>query len=126
MEMLSNAIATNFGIMTEHDGRGMPMMGSVTCVIDVHVDVNDTVNMPFTTLRALFDMANVVTRDKIKDVKIDFWLDDSRSDVVCSYAFQGWISHFNVSSSGEANHVLTMSLQPALAANQFMKLDMSN
>jgi hypothetical protein len=121
-----NAITTNFGISTEHDGSGMPLMGSISCAIDVHVDVNDNVNIPFSTLRSLFDLANVVTRDKLKNIKIEFWIDDSRTDVVCSYSFQGWISRFNISNSGEANHVLSLSLEPALMKDQKHKIEMSN
>ena len=121
-----NAVSTNFGISTEHSGNGMPMMGTVSCTIDVHVDVNDNVNMPFTTLRALFDLANIVTRDKAKDITIDFWMDDSKMDVICSYAFQGWISHFNINSSGDSNHMLALSLQPSLTQDQYHKIDMKN
>ncbi len=97
-----NAIATDFGISTEHDGSGMPLMGTVSCAIDVHVDVNDNVNMPFSTRRSLVELANIVTRDKVKDITIEFWTDDSRTDVVCSYSFQGWISRFHISNSGAA------------------------
>ncbi len=57
-----NAITTDFGISTEHDGSGMPLMGTVSCAIDVHVDMNDNVNMPFSTLRSLVELANIVTR----------------------------------------------------------------
>ncbi len=102
------------------------MMGSVACAIDIQVDINDTTNMRFATLRSLFDLANIVTRDKVKDMKIDFWTDDSRSDVVCSYSFQGWISRFHINSSGDANHTLSLSLVPSLTREQYHKIDMSN
>jgi len=121
-----NAISTNFGISTVHDNTGMPMMGAVSCAVDVHVDANDNVNLPFATLRSLFDLANIPTRDKIKDIKIEFWVDDSRTDVICSCAFRGWISHFNIGSSSGSNHLLTMSLQPALTSDHFHKIEMSN
>ena len=78
------------------------------------------------TLRSLFDLANIVTRDKIKDIKIDFWLDDSRTDVVCSCSFKGWISRFHINSSGDANHTLSLSLEPALNKDHFHKFDMGN
>lgn len=120
------ALTTDFGVTTEHDGRGVPSMGSLAFAIDVHVDINDTQNMPFATLRSLFDLANTVTKDKIKDIKIEFWTDDSRTDVVCSYSFQGWISRYHINSSGEANHTLSLSLEPALMKDQHHKIDMSN
>ena len=120
------AITTDFSIMTEHDGTGMPAMGSMACAIDIQVDINDTANMPFATLQSLFNLANIGTRDKIKDMKIDFWTDDSRSDVVCSYAFQGWISRYHINSSGEANHTLSLSLLPSLTPQQYHKIEMSN
>ena len=121
-----NAISTSFGISTHHDDTGMPTMGSLLCSIDVHVDINDTINMPFATLQALFQLANIVTRDKIKNIKIEFWEDDSKNNVICAYTFQGWIHHFNVSSSGDANHTLALSLQPALDQNSFYRIDMGN
>ena len=120
------ALTTDFGISTENSGHGMPLMGSLACAIDLQVDINDTVNMPFTTLRKLFEMANIVTRDKIRDIRIEFWLDENRTDVVCAYSFQGWISRFHINSSGEANHTLSLSLEPALMKDQYHKFDMTN
>ena len=38
--------------------------------------VNDT-NLPHSSLKKLFELANVVTRDKVKDIKIEFWKDDA-------------------------------------------------
>ena len=40
------AVRTDFGISTLHDGTGMPMMGSLATAINVQVDINDIVNMP--------------------------------------------------------------------------------
>ena len=121
-----DAFSVDFGISTESAGSGVPMMGSLACAIDVRVDINDTVNMPFATLRSLYDLANVATRNKIKDIKLEFWVDDAKTDVVCSYAFQGWISRFHISSSGSANHTLSLSVEPALQKDQYHKIDMSN
>ena len=121
-----NAIATDFALSTESVHSGMPMMGSVQCAIDVRVDANDQVNLPFSTLRSLYDLANIATKDKIKDIKIEFWTDDTKSDVICTYVFQGWISRFHMSSSGEANHTLSLSLEPALQKDQYHKIDISN
>ena len=55
-------------------------------------------NVPFATVKKFFDLANIATRDKIKDIKIEFWTDDSRMDALCTLAFKGWISSWNVTS----------------------------
>ena len=102
------------------------MMGSLNCNIQVSVDMHDNTNMPFSTLKTLFDLANVVTREKIKDIKIEFWQDDSQQDALCTYAFKGWISHWNTGSGDGANHTLTMSLQPTLDTKNYVDLRMSN
>ncbi|HEX3436606.1 MAG TPA: hypothetical protein VHT24_07535 [Pseudacidobacterium sp.] len=121
-----NAYSVSFGITTDHEGKGMPLMGTGFCSIDIHVDANDNINIPFPTLKALFDMANIATTAKIKDIKIEFWQDDSKTNAVCVYSFQGWISHFNINSQGEGNHVLALSLQPALGKNQMFEINMGN
>src|SRR5260370_22482612 len=110
----------------------MPEMGSLTSSIRVWVDFHDDVNMPNGTLKGLFDLANVVTRDKIKDMKIEFWKDDSHQDALCSYSFKGWISGFhtcnpdtvgsangNADDFGNINHQLVLDLEPALNQQNF-------
>jgi hypothetical protein len=104
----------------------MPQMGSLSCGIEVVVDIHDNQNMPFSTLKRLFELANVVTRDKIKDIKIEFWQDEHRQDVICSYAFKGWISHWHTGSGGGGNHMLSMSIQPAMNQQNFSELRISN
>ena len=121
-----DAYSTNFGITTQHDGRGIPVMGSLLCSVDFGVDINDNVNMPYDTLQALFQMANIVTRDKVKEIKIEFWQDDSKTDAVCTYTFQGWINHFNISSSGGGNHILSLSVHPTLDKENFYDIVMGN
>lgn len=68
-----NSYSSHFGISTDHEGKGLPIMGTLLCSIDFQIDINDTVNMPFDTLQALFKLANVTTKDKIVDIKIEFW-----------------------------------------------------
>jgi hypothetical protein len=82
--------------------------------------------MPFSTLKALFEMANIVTKDKIKDIKIEFWRDENKQDAVCVFSFRGWIHHFNISSAGEENHTLALSIEPALAKHSFHEFSMTN
>jgi len=88
---------------------------------------------------------NVVTRAKIKDVKIEFWKDDAKQDALCSYAFQGWISRLETSNPapavhgwdyvskqkvegalGTINHLLTLDIEPALNQANFSEIRMSN
>jgi hypothetical protein len=82
-------------VFLRRDGT-KPIMGSLLRSIDFQVDINDTVNMPYGTLQALFHLANIATKGKIVDIKIEFWNDDSKTDVICSYAFRGWICHYTL------------------------------
>ena len=120
------ALTTNFSLGTHHEGTGTPLMGSLVSSIDLHVDINDAVNMPFKTLQALFQLANLVTRDKIKEIKLVFWQDDSQSDAICTFKFNGWISHFNISSTESSNPTLSLSIQPAVEKNNFYQIEMGN
>ena len=101
-------------------------MGTLKCSINVVVDINDDKNMTFGVLSNLFSLANGVTKDKVKDIKIEFWKDERQNDAVCVYNFRGWISHFSTSSGQGANHTLRFGLQPALDSKQFVKIEMSN
>jgi hypothetical protein len=123
-------------------------MGSLVTNIRVLVDFHDDTNMPHATLKKLFDLANVVTREKIKDMKIEFWKDDSKQDALCAYAFKGWISRFETSNpapeavpaamaahagGGVApsplstiNHLLVLDLEPVLNQQNFKEITMSN
>jgi len=85
----------------------------------------------------LFDNANVVTRDKIKDLKIEFWKDDEHKDALCSYKCKAWIRGFHTSNpsnsaalSGEddlnINHLLVVEFEPVLNQQNFQEISMSN
>jgi hypothetical protein len=122
-----NALSAGVSLATASDQSGMPQMGSLNCGIDVVVDIHDNKNMPFATLKKLFDLANVVTRDKIKDIKIEYWVDEHQQGVICSYGFKGWISHWHTSSGGgAASHILSLSIQPAINSQNFSELRLSN
>jgi hypothetical protein len=121
-----NAQAVHFGVSTIHDHIGMPQMGTLACSINITVDMHDTENMPFATLQNLFTIASTVTKDSIKDIKIEFWKDESQQDAICTYSFRGWISNFSNSSGGGSNHALNISIQPALGKNQFVEIAMGN
>ena len=93
-----DAVWTTVRFSTRKDRAGMPEMGSLETSIRVCVDFHDDANLPHSTLKKIFDLAYVVTRDKIKDIKIEFWKDDAHQDALCSYGFKGWISSFETSN----------------------------
>ena len=128
-----DCVSVSVAFATDKDRAGMPQMGSLKTSIRCLVDFHDNQNVPYSTLSKLFDMANVVTRDKIKDIKIEFWKDDSQQDALCSYSFKGWISGFQTcnpatgSSNGDQiNHLLVLSLEPAMNQQNFQDISMSN
>jgi hypothetical protein len=94
--------------------------------MDCSADMHDTRNVPFATVKKYFDLANVPTKDKIKDIKIEFWQDERRQDAICTLSFKGWISSWNVSSGGGSNHVLSVSIQPALDQQNYHNLQLGN
>jgi len=123
---------------TAKDRAGMPQMGSLRTSIRVLVDFHDDQNMPFGTLSKLFEMAKVVTRDKVKDIKLEYWKDDSHQDALCSYKFKGWISGFHTANPAggdgglvtannlNLNHMLVLDLEPALNQQNFKDISLSN
>ena len=136
-----DAVSTQVVFNTLKDRAGMPEMGSLNTSVRVWVDFHDDVNMPNATLKSLFELSNVVTRDKIKAIKIEFWKDDSKQDALCSYSFKGWISRFETTnlmpdaapqSSGSSspaatiNHLLVIDLEPAMNQQNFKEISMSN
>lgn len=121
-----HALTASVSFSTASDHVGMPMMGTFVPTIQVTVDLHDKDNMPFDLLKKLFDLAKLVSKDKIKDVKIQFWQDEMAQDVICTYTLKGWISQWHTSSGGSGNHILVMSVQPALDQNSYSDLAISN
>jgi hypothetical protein len=129
-----NAVSVVVAFRTDKDRAGMPQMGSLHTDIRVWVDFHDETNLPHAALKKLFNLSNVVTRDKIKDIKIEFWKDDSHQDALCSYSFKGWISAFQTcnpvgeqeSEDEKINHLLILDLEPALNQQNFKDVSMSN
>ncbi len=101
-------------------------MGTLMCSMDFSADMHDRTNVPFAALKQLFDLANIVTQEKVKPIKIEFWSDDSRDDALCTLTFTGWISSLSISSGGGTNHVLSISLQPTLDGNHYHNLVIGN
>ena len=141
-----DAVSTVVKFTSEKDRAGMPQMGSLNTTIRVVADFHDDKNLPFSAVKKFFDLANVVTRDKIKDIKIEYWKDDSHQDALCSYAFKGWVSRFETSNPHPIgsytpdervvaepsaafqtlNHVLVLDLEPALNQENFKDIKLSN
>ncbi len=141
------AVTTSVKFNTAKDRAGVAQMGSLATKIRVWADLHDDVNLPFSTVKHLFNLSNVVTRDKIKPIKIEFWKDDSQQDALISYSFNGWIRRFETSNpldflpnpqavstedrlaDGAAptlNHMLVLDLEPALNQQNFQDVRVSN
>jgi hypothetical protein len=138
------AVSTSVQFSTEKDRSGVPQMGSLSTAIRVWADFHDDQNLPFSAVKKIFDLANVVTKDKIKPMKIEFWKDDSRQDALCSYTFNGWIRRFETTNpieltaldkemeaqfrslTPDLNHVLVLDLEPAMNQQNFKEIKMSN
>jgi hypothetical protein len=145
-----DAVSSSIRFGTEKDKAGMPQMGSLLTEIRVWADFHDDQNLPFGSMKKFFDLANVVTRDKIKSIKVEFWKDDSHKDALCSYSFKGWISRFQTynpsnstrgmsldNGSGnngksfqgiapQLNHMLVLDLEPVLNQEHFTDIAMGN
>ena len=141
------AVTTSVKFNTNKDRAGVAQMGSLSTRIRVWADLHDDQNLPFGSVKKFFDLANVVTRDKIKSIKIEFWKDDSQQDALISYSFNGWIRRFETSNpldflprsvsvttedalaEGTApslNHMLVLDIEPALNQQNFGDVQMSN
>jgi len=128
------AVSTQVVFTTAKDRSGMPEMGSLTTRIRVWADFHDDKNLPFAAMQKLFTLANVVTRDKIKAIKVEFWKDEKHSAALCCYKFQGWISNFETSnpplemngSAPSLNHMLVMDLEPVLNQENFQNIALTN
>jgi hypothetical protein len=121
-----DSLSSHVEVSTVHDDKGLPVMGTLKTAINAIVDIHDDVNMPFGTLSQLFDLANMVTRDKVKDIKVEYWKDDAKQDALCSFSFRGWISQYSVTSGAGGNHTLRLQLQPELNSQQFVQIKMGN
>lgn len=123
-----DVFSAHVGLETAHDFSGMPAMGRPVYTFSCSVNMHDTQNLPFATLKRLYDLANAVTRDKIVDIKIEFWADENQLDAICTYTFRGWITAFHNTGGGVAggNHTLSMTFTPELDQQQYVKMEMGN
>ena len=136
-----DAVASTVRFATLKDRAGLPEMGTLATAIKVYVDFHDDRNLPYAMLQRLFDLAHVVTRDKIVDMRIEYWRDEAKRDALCTYRFKGWISVFETGNplpqaaldTSEAaaaqlnvNHLLLLELEPAMNQQNFKDIAMSN
>jgi len=142
-----NAVTTSVKFNTEKDRSGVAQMGSLSTRIRVWADLHDDTNLPFSSVKQFFNLANVVTRDKIKPIKIEFWKDETQQDALCTYSFNGWVRRFETSNpldflpnsqstsvediltggaAPDLNHMLVLDLEPAMNQQNFQDIKMSN
>lgn len=133
-----DAVSVHVEFKTAKDRAGMPSMGSLETLVRVIVDFHDDQNMPHGTLKKLFELSNVVTRDKIKEIKLEYWKDESKQDALCSYSFKGWVSRFatlnpldgqelvGLGAPSDINHLLLLEIEPVLNQQNFKEVKMSN
>jgi hypothetical protein len=130
-----DAVWASVRFFTQKGRAGLPEMGGLETSIKVCVNLDDDANFPHEKLKKLFDLANVVTRDKVKDVKIEFWKDDAHQNAICSYSLKGWIAGFETTSNPPAdgngpgphlNHVLVLDIEPVLNQQNIKEIKMGN
>jgi hypothetical protein len=120
------AFATEFSVFTPHDGTGLPRMGQSQFAIQVSVDMHDTQNISFDTVKKLFDHSHSMTSDKVKQCKLTYWADDQRQNALSTFAFQGWLANFTILSGGGSNHLLILKIQPRPSEKQFVDIQHGN
>ena len=121
-----DAFYAHFGMRTRHDGTGMPAAAQQLHTIFADIDIHDTGNVPFQSLRRMFELAHTHTREHVRPMRITFWTDDGKTDVICSYAFDGWISKFLMASGGGANHILHLCLALKQSGFAMAKVELGN
>jgi hypothetical protein len=120
-----------FAMHTAKDAGGMPVMQTLNTTVQVRVDLHDTKNITFQTLKKLFDLSNVATREKIKGMKIEYWEDDAKQNVICSFKCNAWISSFRVSNIGgdtgaTYNNLLDIEFTPVHNQANYQEITLGN
>jgi len=127
-----NAVEALFEMNTQSDHAGMPTLQTFNTSVHVRVDLNDTKNFPFGNIQKIFNLGNVPTRDKIKDIKLEFWEDDDMKNVICSFQFKGWVRSFRTSNVGgdtggaAFNHVLDLVFTPVVNQSDYKEIKIGN
>jgi hypothetical protein len=127
-----NAVEAAFEMNTQSDHAGMPTLQTFNTSVHVRVDLHDTKNFPFGNIQKIFNLGNVPTRDKIKDIKLEFWEDDDMKNVICSFQFKGWVRSFRTSNTGSDtgnatyNHVLDVVFTPVVNQSDYKEITIGN
>ncbi len=103
----------------------MPMMGQNLTTFEFSLDISDK-TFPFDTIKQLFHLCWLPTKDDIKEMRIVFHRDENDDDAILSLSFHGWVSSWTVSSGTGSNTVLAITLQPALNAQHYMDIQIGN
>ena len=114
------------GFAALSDSSGLPNMGTLGCTMEFSADMHDTTALRFEVVRKLFQMSTSVSGDKVKPIKIEFWADDNHDDSLCSLSFNGWISSWTVSTGGDTNRVLSITIQPMVEKNNYYNITIGN
>jgi len=140
------AIRVVYGASTQKDKNGKPLLESYGTKVNVWADISDQKQFPFATLSSFFELANVVTSDKFKPMKVEFWKEDKAGDVICSMQFKGWIGKLEIynpdttqdttgSSGGTVhshgglgayNNILYLELEPLIDSENHGSVKLTN
>ena len=104
----------NLSLSTHRDSTGLPILQNLQTTVIVQLDMYDEDNMPFPSLKSLFEMAKLPIGANVNDVDIDFYKDDAGTDVICSYHFKGWITRYETYTTPGSNGILTLELCPII------------
>lgn len=110
--LVVNTFSTLAGIAAATDASGALSATAMNATLEFSVDIHDQSAVPFTTVRALYDLCHSPGEDKIKPIKVQFWTDENRQSSILSLSFRGRVTSWMISSGGGTNHVLSFALQP--------------
>jgi hypothetical protein len=132
-----HAHSCEVSVGTAKDELGLPQMGTQVTQISISVDMHDEDNLPFDKIQGLFDLANIVTSDKIQAVSIDFLRDENPDNVIVNFNLDGWIKLIQFSNhsptgvgSGEVegaiNDRLYIEIEPRVNEMNYKEIKIGN
>lgn len=124
--LVVNTFSTLAGIAAAADASGALSLGATNATLEFSVDIHDQAAVPFPTVRKLYDLCHMPTKDKVKPVTVQFWTDENRQSLILSLSFRGRVTSWMLSSGGGTNHVLSFSLQPELDASGNIDMQVGN
>lgn len=77
------------------------------------VELNDQANLPFAALRKLFDLADYLNNDKVRDFTLELWKDEKKQEPVCTFTFKSRITLFEITSC-DGSHRLKVGIDPII------------